>query len=48
MVKLHKSNVQNTQLTLSEICKDPDFIKAAEKIKNGQKSMIKAMYNIDK
>ena len=25
----------------------PDFIKAAEKIKKGQESMIKAMYNID-
>lgn len=48
MVKLHKSNAQNTQLTLSEISKHPDFIKAAEKIKRGQESMIKAMYNIDK
>lgn len=47
MVKLHKSNAQNTYLTLSEMSKNPDFIKAAEKIKKGQESMIKAMYNID-
>lgn len=45
MVKLHKSNAQNTQLTLSEIAKDEKFIEAANKISKGQKELLKLIYD---
>ena len=47
MVKLQRKSAQNTQPTLSEIAKDPQFLKAADKISNGQKNLLKLIYGTE-